>query len=116
MESVLAKSSSHGHTAQIQQSPGDTWEAMGRNGEKEERLIPLLTLRSKGWLCLTGTDAHCQLPNFRARSMSRGEKGLATCSFCLQKQGNPHYLGHLLADSISTTVFNSPHREVRADH
>lgn len=37
MESVLAKSSSHGHTTQIQQSPGDTWEAMGRNGETEER-------------------------------------------------------------------------------
>lgn len=47
MESVLAKSSSHSHTAQIQQSPGDTWEAMGRNGEKEEKLIPLLTLRSQ---------------------------------------------------------------------
>lgn len=50
MESVFAESSSHGHAAQVQQGPGDTWSAVGEGGGDREGggLIPLLRLNTEG--------------------------------------------------------------------
>ena len=71
MQSVFAESSSHGHAAQVQQGPGDTWTPGGW-GEKErqrwginsppnsEDPRPAVTDRHNS------TEALCQLPGFRA--------------------------------------------------
>lgn len=81
MESVFAKSSSHSHPAQVQQGPGDTWNAMGERDREGGRLIPLLSLKTEGWLRLTErTDAHCQPASFTGDRAVPGEEGLVTCS------------------------------------
>lgn len=55
MKPVFAKNSSHGHTAQTQQGPGDTWIAVGRKGDRGSEV----NSNDRRQDC---TDAHCQLP------------------------------------------------------
>lgn len=76
MESVFAKSSSHGHTAQIQQGPGDTWNAVGRKGDRG-REVNL-------WLAKTNSQ-NCRLPSVQWRAVP-GEEGLVICSSRLRKE------------------------------
>lgn len=92
MEPVFAKSSSHGHTAQGQQGPRDTWGAGGEGDE--ERLVPS-RLRSDG--AVTGrstcTHAPCQRPNSGASRA--GKKACYPLRPSAEAQ-SPHDRRHLL--------------------
>lgn len=81
MESVFAKRSSHGHAAQIQQGPGDTWNAWEERERQRERLNASpnptdqrLAVRTSGAAPTLAATSHLQ------RRAGPGEKGLAICS------------------------------------
>lgn len=79
MEAVFAERSSHSHTAQIQQGPGDTWNGWEeRERQREGGLIQFLPYRSDQRLVGTaGRIQQCLLPasQFQRRA-GAGDKGL----------------------------------------
>lgn len=81
MESVFAKRSSHGHAAQIEQGPGDTWNAWEERERQRERLNASpnptdqrLAVRTSGAAPTLAATSHLQ------RRAGPGEEGLVICS------------------------------------
>lgn len=94
MEPVFAKSSSHGHTAQTQQGPRDTWSAR-EEGRRRKEVSPSPNSGVKAAVA-EGTPAHT-LPASSRSGARRAAEGLVIHSVHLRKERNLRDLRHLLS-------------------